>query len=88
MDSEIIRRKVKQLEGKHITTIRGAVFHVYRVDDNAIFYDPLSTRSPGTHWTFRSTIMRLSDEIQTGRRSPPEVLADIEALCEELRNQR
>lgn len=85
MSTEVIWSKVKKLEGKDVTTIQGKKFHIYRVTDSDVYYDPLSTKSPGTHWSYRSTITELAKAIPTMKNRPRVWrLSNISELCEEL----
>ena len=84
MSSEMLWQKVEQLEGKYVTLIRGAKIHVYRVTDKDVSYDPVNGKSPGTHSAERSVIVQLANEILSRKRKPPEGVAGIEELCEDL----
>ena len=84
MNSAALWRKVKQLDGKYVTMVRGAKIHVYKVTDEKVFYDPVNGQSPGSHWAARSVIVQLSGEILSGKHRRPDTPSSIEGLCEEL----
>ena len=84
MSTQDIWLQIKALEGKTITTLRGEKFRVTSVDDERIYYDPVKTQHPGSHWNDISIIAQILRAIRSSRDKPRQV-KDIDALCQELR---
>lgn len=85
MNTSPLWDKVKQLEGGKVSTKNGRKFHVYRVTDTYVYYDPEGTKHPGSHSSSRDVLLRLADRIRNSRRTPPSRVIDMGILCEELK---
>jgi hypothetical protein len=83
MSTQDIWLKIKALEGKTITTVRGEKFRITSVSDDRVYYDPVRTQRPRSHWNYISIIAQIVRAIQNSTDKPRQV-QDIDGVCQEL----